>query len=118
MLDKPDRLRSSSDFRQVYGRGVSAAGDCLVVYIWLSGRPEQRLGISVSRRVGQAATRNLVKRRLREAFRTLADLAPAGADVVIVARTAAAKANYQIMEKEMRNLLKSITSRQKQTARR
>lgn len=117
MLAKPDRLRSPSDFRQVYGRGVSAAGSCLVVYVWLSGRAGQRLGISVSRRVGQAATRNLVKRRLREAFRTLADLLPAGADVVIVARTAAAEADYHKMEKEMRNLLKNITSRQKQAAR-
>lgn len=117
MLAKPDRLRSPSDFRQVYGRGVSAAGDCLVIYVWLSGRPGQRLGISVNRRVGQAVTRNLVKRRLREVFRSLADLVSAGADVVIVARTAAAKADYHKMEIEMRNLLKSINSRQKQAAR-
>lgn len=117
MLAKPDRLRLPSDFRQVYGRGVSAAGDRLVVYVWSSGRPGQRLGISVSRRVGQAVTRNLVKRRLREAFRTLADLLPAGTDVVIVARTAAAEADYHKLEKEMRNLVKNIASRQKQAAR-
>ncbi len=114
MLAKPERLRSPSDFRQVYGRGVSAAGDCLVVYIWLSGRPGQRLGISVSRRVGKAVTRNLIKRRLREAFGALAELAPAGADIVIVARTAAAEADYHKMETEMRKLLTNISSRQKQ----
>jgi ribonuclease P protein component len=84
---KRGRLTRSGDFDRVYRDGSSRANRHLVVYTFPTepgGAP--RLGISVSRKVGKAVTRNKVKRTLREAFWSLSERLPAGHDFVIVAR--------------------------------
>jgi len=63
------------------------------------------LGLSVSRKVGAAVVRNRTRRRLSEAFAARAGRKIAGADVVIIARAPAAKANYQILVSELAALL-------------
>lgn len=87
-------LSRSGDFEAVYQRGVSAAGRHLVVYAFSRGEadgPSARLGLSVSRKVGDAVARNRVKRVLREQFAAL-DPAPAGdLDVVVIARPGVAE---------------------------
>jgi ribonuclease P protein component len=87
---KRGRLTRSGDFDRVYRDGSSRANRHLVVYSFpTEPGAEPRLGISVSRKVGKAVTRNKVKRTLREAFWALAAALPAGHDFVIVARPGA-----------------------------
>jgi len=84
---KRGRLTRSGDFDRVYRDGSSRANRHLVVYSFpTEPGSDPRLGISVSRKVGKAVTRNKVKRSLREAFWALAERLPAGHDFVIVAR--------------------------------
>ena len=84
------RISRSRDFDAVYRRGRSAAGRHLVVYAFPRDQPDDvsptRLGLSVSRKVGDAVTRNRVKRVLREQFAHHASHVPAGVDVVVIAR--------------------------------
>jgi ribonuclease P protein component len=87
---KRGRLTRSGDFDRVYRDGSSRANRHLVVYTFpTEPGGEPRLGISVSRKVGKAVTRNKVKRSLREAFWALGERLPAGHDFVIVARPGA-----------------------------
>jgi ribonuclease P protein component len=104
MLPRTARLRSSSDFIRVYGRGFSVAGRHMVVYI-LPGGGSGRLGLSVSRKVGSAVIRNRTRRRLSEAYAARSKSGSTSADVIIIARRPAARASYQIMERELDGLL-------------
>lgn len=81
------RLSRSGDFDRVFRHGRSHAGRELVLYTFpRSNEGEPRLGLSVSRKVGNAVDRNLVKRLLREAFVREGRRLPAGTDAVVVAR--------------------------------
>ena len=80
------RLRLPAEFRRVYGTGTSKRVGPLVVHACANGGSETRLGLSVSRRVGNAVRRNRVKRQLREVFRHLRHDLPGGYDLVITVR--------------------------------
>ena len=81
-----EHLRRPSDFRRVYERRRSASDGWLIVYGRENGLAHLRLGLSVSRKVGQAVHRNRLKRLYREAFRLTRHEMPAGLDLVLVPR--------------------------------
>jgi ribonuclease P protein component len=85
---KAEHLRSPTDFRRVYERQRSASDGWLVVYACENGLPHSRLGLSVSRKVGQAVERNRLRRLYREAFRLTRSELPTGLDLVLIPRSA------------------------------
>ena len=85
------RLSRSGDFKRVYREGSSKASRYLVLYRFKRGEDEEseaRLGISVSKKLGDAVTRNRIKRVLKEAFWEKVDRDAADQDFVLVARPA------------------------------
>jgi ribonuclease P protein component len=86
---KRRRLSRSAEFERVYRQGRSKGNRFLVLYSFPredANDAGSRLGLSVSRRVGGAVDRTMVKRALREAFWDEAERLPAGSDYVVVAR--------------------------------
>ena len=82
------RLRSGAEYQRVYARRVSVAGPGFPLAGCENGCRIARLGLSVSRRVGKAVTRNRWKRLLREAFRLEQQALPPGVDLVAIPREA------------------------------
>ena len=80
------RVRRPAEFERAYRRRHTASDHLIVVYGYPNGLAYPRLGLSVSRKVGNAVVRNRWKRLLREAFRISRQDLPAGIDLIVVAR--------------------------------
>ena len=87
---KAPRLRPPRDFERVHVRKLHAADDVLVINAAASGSDATRLGLAVSRAVGNAVVRNRWKRLIREAFRRRRADLPSGLDLVARPRRGAA----------------------------
>jgi ribonuclease P protein component len=109
------RLRRRADYLVVQERGRRFSGQH---YLMLARRrgandaadvlPAARLGITVSRKVGNAVQRNRVKRWVRESYRRLQTMAPASLDLVVIARPSAAGSGYAATFGELDALLRKL----------
>lgn len=99
------RLKNRNEFRRVFRRGRSCANRQFVLYVYhrKEGGPF-RLGISISRKVGKAVTRNRLKRIIKEITRHWADYLKPQMDLVIIARKQAAGMNYHQIKGSLRHL--------------
>jgi len=91
-------IKKSRDFQEVYQTGKSLANRLLVMYVKKTDRPETRIGISVSKKVGNSVVRHHITRLIRESFRLHEEMVEAGLDIVVVVRSAAKEENYKTIE--------------------
>ena len=101
-------LKENSVFRRLYAKGKSAACSYLVVYCRKNGRQENRIGITVSKKLGHAVVRNRVRRRFREIYRLHETEFSIGWDLVIVARTRAVGAPYVKLDRSFLSLCQKL----------
>ena len=94
------RLTDSPEFERVYRQGTAYRGRLFSLHAFPNEHGNPRLGLSVSRKVGTAVTRNAVRRRLREVFRTSTSEIPGDLDLVVSAKPAAAEATFEALRAE------------------
>ena len=101
-----ESLKKNIDFQNVYRNGKSYANRFLVVYILENHTEKNRLGISVSKKVGNSVVRHRITRLIRECIRLQESNILTEYDIVIVARKAAKDKKYQDIESAFLNLCK------------
>ena len=84
-----DSLKKNSDFQKVYRRRDSKGNRLLVMYKLKNDSDSLRIGISVSKKVGNSIVRHRLTRLIREAYRLNRENFETGYDIVVVARPAA-----------------------------
>jgi len=97
-------LRKNHEFKRLYNKGKSAASQIAVVYFRRNGRAENRLGITVSAKLGGAVQRNRIRRRLKEIYRLNEKKLLVGYDIVIVARMKSRFSSYCEIENSVLSL--------------
>ena len=89
-----DSLKKNADFQKVYRNGKSYANRFLVMYVMKNGSEYNRIGISVSKKVGNSVVRHRVTRLIREGYRLQEDMFNSGLDIVVIARGTARDADF------------------------
>ena len=98
-MDRFNSLKKNADFQSVYRTGRSHANPYLVMYVRKrDGERENRVGISVSKKVGNSVVRHHITRLIREIFRLNNDQIETGFNIIVVARPAAKNSDYRHLE--------------------
>ena len=110
-----ESLKKSKDFQNVYNKGNSYANSLLVMYVLENHTDKNRLGISVSKKVGNSVIRHHLTRLIREGYRLQEDMFNSGLDIVVVARSTAKDISYHEVESALLHLggLHKIISKEK-----
>ena len=103
-MQRRHRISGTKRHSQIHREGTSAANRLLVIRYLANGLDHSRFAFVVSKRVGNAVIRNLIKRRLREAVKSC-ELA-SGWDAVFIARRGVQNATYSDLSRATRNLLR------------
>lgn len=99
-----ESLKKNKDFTVVYKEGKSYANKYLVMYVRENDLGKNRLGISVSKKVGNSIVRHRLKRLIKESYRLQEDLFKCGIDIVVIARGSAKESDYHKIEKALMHL--------------
>ncbi|QHE54158.1 ribonuclease P protein component [Pontibacillus sp. HMF3514] len=105
-MKKQNRIKKNEEFQQVFKKGTSFANRQLVLYyLKKENQGHFRIGLSVSKRIGNAVTRNQIKRYLRQAFHEMEDRILSEYDLVIIARKPTNQMNYHEIKKSLNHVL-------------
>ena len=96
-----ESLKKRKDFQKVYNKGKSFANKYLVMYKLSNHMESNRLGISVSKKVGNSVVRHRLTRLIRESYRLNEEQFEKGYDYVVIARPSAKGISYFDMEKSL-----------------
>ena len=99
-----DSLKKNRDFQNVYRNGKSYANKYFVMYVLKNETEQNRIGISVSKKVGNSVIRHHLTRLIRESYRLHEDVFNSGLDIVVIARNTAKEISYHQAESALLHL--------------
>ncbi|AXI00676.1 ribonuclease P protein component [Sporosarcina sp. PTS2304] len=106
-MKKSQRIKKNQEFQTVFKQGRSVANRQFIVYTLKKQNQEEfRIGLSVSKKVGNAVARNRIKRYIRQSFLEMKDEIKPDQDYVIIARNQAATLDFHTAKKNLQHVLK------------
>ena len=99
-----ESLKKNMDFQNVYKNGKSYANKYLVMYVLENNLNKNRIGISVSKKVGNSVIRHRITRLIRESYRLQEDVFNSSLDIVVIARGNAREVGYKEIESALLHL--------------
>lgn len=99
-----ESLKKNRDFQLLYKEGKSCANRYLVLYVKENGLEKNRLGVSVSKKVGNSIVRHRITRLIRESYRLHEDMFNSGLDMVVIARVSAKDREMREIESALLHL--------------
>lgn len=109
MLKKANRLKKRYQFNYVYKAGEHFSGKAVVLYATTSKTKSIKVGFAVTKKIGHAVKRNLIKRRLREIVRKQLSNLKQNYNIIVVARDSIEQYDYSFLETEIISLLKKAS---------
>ncbi len=105
-MKKEFRIKKNEEFSRIIGQRHSYASANFVIYFSDKRENNVRVGISVSKKLGNAVQRNKIKRQIREMAYSIIDFDNDNKDIVIIARTSYLKNTYQDNLSDLEKLIK------------
>ena len=99
-----ESLKKNRDFQLLYKEGKSRANRYLVLYVKENGLEKNRLGVSVSKKVGNSIVRHRITRLIRESYRLHEDMFNSGLDIVVIARGTARDVSFHQISSALKHL--------------
>ena len=103
-MKQSESLKKNMDFQNVYKNGKSYANKYLVMYVLENNLNKNRIGISVSKKVGNSVIRHQITRLVRESYRLQEDVFNSSLDIVVIARSNARDVRYREIESALLHL--------------
>lgn len=102
-------IKRNKEFLRIYKKGKFFVGKYIVLYVLPNNLNANRLGITVSKKIGKSVKRNRFRRLIRENYRLYEDFIKVGYDCVFVARSSEEIPGFLEIRKEMKFLLKRLS---------
>ncbi|HHW56261.1 MAG TPA: ribonuclease P protein component [Clostridia bacterium] len=105
MGNKIIKIKKTYEFKKIYSNGKSIANQFVVIYYIPNNLHFNRVGYSVSKKIGKSVVRNRVRRLLHESFRLLEAEIKKGFDIVFVARGKIVEADFNTLQNSIKKLI-------------
>ncbi|WP_249029278.1 ribonuclease P protein component [Tannockella kyphosi] len=109
-MKKENRICKNEEFQEIIRLKQSVANACFVMYFRKNNSEKTRIGISVSKKLGNAVVRNKIKRQIRSLVQETIELNN-GFDYIIIVRNKYITISYSQAKKEIQYLLKKVKKR-------
>ncbi|MDI6605090.1 MAG: ribonuclease P protein component [Thermoanaerobacteraceae bacterium] len=100
------KLKKTYEFKNVYNNGCSLANKYLILYYYKNNLNYNRVGYSISKKIGKSVIRNHVRRLMNESLRLMDSKLNTGYDMVFIARTKIIEADFHMINNAIKMLLK------------
>lgn len=105
-MNRENRLRKNIEFKKVYKTGKNYWNRNLIVFIRKNGRENTRIGVSITKRIGNAVVRNKLKRRIKSINEDYINFIKSGYDIVIIPKKNAVGLTFKDLESAVKHIYK------------